>query len=174
MMRLPRRADRRVRGTWPFASRYQTSPTFDRFTERARDALSLAQDEERRLGHEYIGTVHVLLGILRRSDSVGAHILAGKSIRLDSVRSAVGQIIERGHSAADGERHLTPRLKRVFDLAVKEAKELGHGYVRTEHLLLGILCEGEGVAARILSECGVNAEQIRTDLLRIVGTGPSA
>ena len=147
---------------------------FDRFTERTRDALTLAQDEARRLGHAYIGTEHVLLGILRRTDSIGAQILAGAGVQLDTVRSAVEQTIGRGQATGDGERPLTPRLKRVFDLAVKEAKALDHDYVGTEHLVLGILGEGEGVAALILSERGVTAERVRADVLRIVGKGPSA
>jgi ATP-dependent Clp protease ATP-binding subunit ClpC len=168
-MNLQRRTLRRLGSARPFARRCHTSPAFDRFTERTRAALSLAQDEARRLGHEYIGTEHVLLGILRRSDSVGARVLDGRSVRLDAVRSAVEQTIGRGHSTADGERHLTPRLKRVFDLSVKEAKALGHDYVGTEHLLLGITREGEGVAAVILHDLGVTAEQVRADVVRIVG-----
>jgi ATP-dependent Clp protease ATP-binding subunit ClpC len=172
-MKMSRRAVRRVGRVRPFGRRCQTSPTFDRFTERTRDALSLAQGEARRLGHEYIGTEHVLLGILRRSESVGARVLDARGVRLDTVRSAVERTIGGGQSTADGERYLTPRLKRVFDLAVKEAKDLGYGYVGTEHLLLGILREGEGVAAHILGEDGVTAEEIRADLLRIVGKGPS-
>jgi ATP-dependent Clp protease ATP-binding subunit ClpC len=173
-MHLPRRAIHRVGRTRPFTRRCQTAPIFDRFTERTRDALALAQDEARRLGHEYIGTEHVLLGILRRPDSVGARVLVGRNVRLDAARSAVEQTIGRGDSTAAGERQLTPRLKRVFELSMKEAKALGHGYVGTEHLLLGILREGEGVAALILRELGMTAEQVRHDVLRIVGKGPSA
>ncbi|MFL5761434.1 MAG: Clp protease N-terminal domain-containing protein [Thermomicrobiales bacterium] len=168
-MHLPRRAVRRVGRTRPFARRCQTSPTFDRFTARAQAALSLAQDEARQLGHEYIGTEHVLLGILRRSDSVGARILDDLEVQLDVVRSAVEKTIGRGPMGVEGERRLTPRLKRVFDLSVKEAKSLGHGFVGTEHLLLGMLREGEGVGALILRDLGVTAERVRADVLRIVG-----
>jgi len=173
-MHLPRRAVRRLGSARSFARRSRTAPTFDRFTDRTRDALSLAQDEARRLGHEFIGTEHVLLGILRRSDSIGAGVLDARGVRLDAVRSAVEQIIGRGPLAVEGERCLTPRLKLVFELSVKDATALGHDYVGTEHVLLGILREGEGVAARVLRDHGVTAEQVRADLLRIVGKGPSA
>ena len=146
---------------------------FDRFTERARAALVLAQDEARRLGHEFIGTEHVLLGILRRADSVGARILAGRGVRLDAARAAVEARVGRGAMVGEGERHLTPRLKRVFERSVREAVALGHGYVGTEHLLLGILREGDGVAAGVLRDDGMTAEQVRADVLRMVGRGPN-
>jgi ATP-dependent Clp protease ATP-binding subunit ClpC len=173
-MHLPHRAVRRIRRTRPFDRRCQTAPTFDRFTERTLDALSLAQDEARRLGHEYTGTEHVLLGILRRSDSVGARILEGLEVRLEAVRSAVEQIVGRGPMRRAGERHMTPRLKHVFELALKEAKSLNHSYVGTEHLLIGMLREGEGVGALILRDLGVSIEQVRSDALRIVGKGTGA
>jgi ATP-dependent Clp protease ATP-binding subunit ClpC len=122
----------------------------------------------------YIGTEHVLLGILRRPDSVGARVLDSMGVRLDDVREAVEQTIGRGHTTADGERYMTPRLKSVFDLSVKEAKALDHSYIGTEHLVLGILREGKGVAARILSEYGATAEQVRAEALRLVEKGSSA
>jgi ATP-dependent Clp protease ATP-binding subunit ClpC len=172
-MHVPRLAIRRLGAVRPFARRCDGAPAFDRFTERTRDALTLAQDEARRLGHGYVGTEHVLLGILRRTDSVGARVLTGRGIPLDAARLAVEREIGRGDATSDGERRLTPRLKLVLDFAAKEARALGHGYLGTEHVLFGIAREGEGVAARILHDAGVTAEEVRADALRIVGRGPT-
>lgn len=171
-MHLPRRLIRRV-GTVPRAvvrsRRRRPALAFDLFTERTRDAMALAQDEARRLGHDFVGTEHILLGTLRRSDSVGAGVLAGMGVRLSEVRAAVESDVGRGPGTPPGEVRMTPRAKRVLELSVDEAKRLRHNYVGTEHLLLGIVREGEGVAARILGRTGVAHDRVRAEVRRLLG-----
>ncbi len=127
---------------------------FDKFTERARKVLQLAQEEAQRFNHNYIGTEHLLLGLVREGDGVAARVLSNMGVQLPKVRSAVEFIIGRGESAVIGEIGLTPRAKKVIELAVDEARRLNHHYIGTEHLLLGLVREGEGIAAGVLESSG--------------------
>ncbi len=142
------------------------SNRFDKFTERARKVLALAQEEARRFNHNYIGTEHILLGLVREEEGMGAKILSNLGIGLNKVRSAVEFIIGRGEGSTQDEVGLTPRAKRVIELAVDEARFLGHQYIGTEHILLGLLREGEGVAAGVLESLGVSVERVHSELNR--------
>ena len=124
--------------------------SFDRFTERARKVMHLAQEEAQRLHHNYIGTEHLLLGLVREGEGVAAKVLSNLGVELNKVRSAVEFIIGRGDRIVFGEIGLTPRAKKVIELAVDEARRLNHHYIGTEHLLLGLVREGEGIAAGTL------------------------
>jgi ATP-dependent Clp protease ATP-binding subunit ClpC len=141
---------------------------FDKFTERARRVLTLAQEEAHRFNHNYIGTEHILLGLVREGDGVAAKVLANLGVELNKVRSAVEFIIGRGDRTVLGEIGLTPRAKKVIELAVDEARRLGHSYIGTEHLLLGLVREGEGIAAGVLESLGVNLERVRAETTRIL------
>ncbi|HWO73692.1 MAG TPA: Clp protease N-terminal domain-containing protein, partial [Dehalococcoidia bacterium] len=123
---------------------------FDKFTERARRVLTLAQEEAQRFNHNYIGTEHLLLGLVREGDGVAAKVLNSLGVELSKVRSAVEFIIGRGEKSPSGEIGLTPRAKKVIELAVEEARRLNHSYIGTEHLLLGLVREGEGIAFGVL------------------------
>jgi ATP-dependent Clp protease ATP-binding subunit ClpA len=144
---------------------------FDKFTERARRVLTYAQEEARSFNHNYIGTEHLLLGLIREGDSVAAEVLRSLSVELDKVRSQVEFIIGRGDHIIVGEVGLTPRAKKVIELAVDEARRLGHHYIGTEHLLLGLVREGEGVAAGVLERLGVNLERVRTQTIKVLSQG---
>jgi len=141
---------------------------FDKFTERARRVLTLAQEEALRFNHNYIGTEHLLLGLVREGEGVAAKVLANLGVELNKVRSAVEFIIGRGDRAVMGEIGLTPRAKKVIELAVDEARRLGHHYIGTEHLLLGLVREGEGIAAGVLESLGVSLEKLRAEVTRIL------
>src|SRR3972149_3186542 len=141
---------------------------FDKFTERARRVLSLAQEEAQRFNHNYIGTEHLLLGLVREGNGVAAKVLANLGVELNKVRSAVEFIIGRGDRTVTGEIGLTPRAKKVIELAVDEARRLNHHYIGTEHLLLGLVREGEGIAAGVLESLGVNLEKVRSETTRIL------
>ena len=141
---------------------------FEKFSERARRVLSLAQEEAQRFNHNYIGTEHVLLGLVRETDGVAAKVLANLNVELNKVRSAVEFIIGRGERATPGEIGLTPRAKKVIELAVDEARRLNHHYIGTEHLLIGLMREGEGVAAGVLESLGVNLDKVRAETSRIL------
>ncbi len=141
---------------------------FDKFTERARRVLTLAQEEAQRFNHNYIGTEHLLLGLVREGDGVAAKVLSNLGVELTKVRSAVEFIIGRGEAAVRGEIGLTPRAKKVIELAVDEARRLNHNYIGTEHLLLGLVREGEGIAASVLESLGVNLERVRAETTRIL------
>jgi ATP-dependent Clp protease ATP-binding subunit ClpC len=141
---------------------------FDKFTERARKVLTLAQEEAQRFNHNYIGTEHLLLGLVREGDGVAARVLGNMGVQLPKVRSAVEFIIGRGEGAVIGEIGLTPRAKKVIELAIDEARRLNHHYIGTEHLLLGLVREGEGIAAGVLESLGVNLEKVRTQVMQVV------
>jgi ATP-dependent Clp protease ATP-binding subunit ClpC len=141
---------------------------FDKFTERARKVLSLAQEEAQRFNHNYIGTEHLLLGLVREGDGVAAKVLSNLGVELNKVRSAVEFIIGRGDRIVLGDIGLTPRSKKVLELAVDEARRLNHHYVGTEHLLLGLVREGEGIAAGVLESLGVNLEKVRRETLAVL------
>ncbi|MPZ50574.1 MAG: AAA domain-containing protein [Dehalococcoidia bacterium] len=141
---------------------------FDKFTERARRVLTLAQEEAQRFNHNYIGTEHLLLGLVREGDGVAAKVLNNLGVELSKVRSAVEFIIGRGEKSVSGEIGLTPRAKKVIELAVEEARRLNHSYIGTEHLLLGLVREGEGIAFGVLESLGVSLERVRTETARIL------
>ena len=143
---------------------------FDKFTGRARRVLELAQDEAQTLNHNYIGTEHLLLGLVRESEGVAAKALSNLGVELGDVRRAVEHIIGRGDHVVHGEVGLTPRAKKVIELAVDEARRLNHNYVGTEHLLLGLIREGEGIAAGVLESLGVGLDQARGQVIRILTT----
>ena len=141
---------------------------FEKFSERARRVLSLAQEEAQRFNHNYIGTEHILLGLVRETEGVAARVLANLGVDLNKVRSAVEFIIGRGERPAQGEIGLTPRAKKVVELAVDEARRMNHTYIGTEHLLIGLLREGEGVAAGVLESLGVTLDKVRSETHRIL------
>jgi ATP-dependent Clp protease ATP-binding subunit ClpA len=141
---------------------------FDKFTERARRVLSLAQEEAQRFQHNYIGTEHLLLGLVREGEGVAAKVLSNLGVELNKVRSAVEFMIGRGDRIVLGEIGLTPRAKKVIELAVDEARRLNHHYIGTEHLLLGLVREGEGIAAGALESLGVNLEKVRTQTIQVL------
>src|SRR4030067_882357 len=146
---------------------------FEKFTERARRVLTAAQEEAQHLNHNYIGTEHILLGLIREEEGVAAKVLVSMGVTLSKVRSAVEYIIGRGEKATTGEIGLTPRAKRVIELAIDEARRLGHNYIGTEHLLLGLLHEGEGVAAGVLDRFGITLEQGRNEATHILSQASS-
>jgi ATP-dependent Clp protease ATP-binding subunit ClpC len=144
------------------------SDRFDKFTERARKVLTLAQEEAQRFNHNYIGTEHILLGLVREGDGVAARVLSSMGVDLHKVRSAVEFIIGRGDRTPTGEIGLTPRAKKVIELAVDEARRLNHHYIGTEHLLLGLVREGEGIAAGVLESLGVSLEKVRAQVIQVL------
>ena len=147
---------------------------FDKFTDRARKVLTLAQDEAQRFNHNYIGTEHLLLGLVREGEGVAARVLENMNVELPKVRTAVEFIIGRGDRPVVGEVGLTPRAKRVIELAIDEARRLGHNYIGTEHLLLGLVREGEGIAAGVLESLGVNLDKVRHEVIRVLSQSSSA
>ena len=145
---------------------------FDRFNDRAKRVLALAQDEAIRFNHNYIGTEHLLLGLVREGEGVAARVLDSLGVELSKVRTAVEFIIGRGDSTTSpSEITLSPRTKKVIELAIDEARKLGHSHVGTEHLLLGLVREGEGVAARVLDSLGVELSKLRTAAEFLIGRG---
>ena len=144
---------------------------FERFTERARQVVVLAQDEARALKHNYIGTEHILLGLLREEEGLAARVLESLDITVERVRSQVVRIVGSGEEVTSGQIPFTPRAKKVLELALREALSLGHNYIGTEHILLGLVRENEGVAARILLDFDADAEKIRNEIIRML-SGP--
>jgi len=144
---------------------------FGSFTKRATTAMSLAQDEAKRLNHNYIGTEHILLGLLREGDGVAAEVLGSLGVELDWVREAVEHTIGRGDKPVEGDAGLTPRAKKVIALAVDEARTLSHRCIGTEHLLLGLAREGEGIAAGVLETLGLDMTRMRTEVLQALASG---
>lgn len=141
------------------------------FTEGARRVLRLAQEEATRFHDNYIGTEHLLLGLASESDSVAAKILSNLGVELNRVRSTVEFIIGRGNRVIVSEVGLTLRSKKAIELAVDEARSLGHHYIGTEHLLLGLVREGEGIAASVLESLGVSLDKVRVETVRVLGQG---
>ena len=146
---------------------------FERFTERARQVVVLAQEEARTLKHNYIGTEHILLGLLREEEGLAARVLGGLNVTVAHVRANVVEITGSGEEIICGEIPLTPRAKKILELALREALSLGHNHIGTEHILLGLAREGEGVANHILLDAGVNADRIRNEVIRMLA-GPDA
>ena len=143
---------------------------FEKFTERARKVFSLAQEEAQRFNHNYIGTEHLLLGLVREGDGIAARVLANLGVQLPKVRSAVEFIIGRGDGLVVGDPGLTPRAKKVIELAMDEARRLNNHYIGTEHLLLGLVREGEGIAAGVLESLGVSLEKVRQQVMQVVSS----
>jgi excisionase family DNA binding protein len=146
----------------------ERSNRFDKFTERARKVLTLAQEEAKRFKHNYIGTEHLLLGLVREGEGVAVKVLNSLGVELETLRGAVEFIIGRGDRVVLGEVGLTPRAKRAIELAVDEARRLNHHYIGTEHLLLGMVREGEGIAAGVLKSLGVNLEKVRIQTIQVL------
>jgi len=142
---------------------------FERFTERARQVVVLAQEEARELKHNYIGTEHLLLGLLREGDSVPTRVLEGLGVTFAKVKGQVARTIGQGDEVTPGQIPFTPRAKKVLELALREALTLKHSYIGPEHILLGLVRENEGVAARILLDFGADAEKIRGQTIAILG-----
>ena len=141
---------------------------FDKFTIRARKVLTLSQEEAQHFQHNYIGTEHLLLGLVREGEGVAAKVLTNLGVQLSDVRKAIEFIIGRGERIITGEIGLTPRAKKVIELAVDEARMLNHHYIGTEHILLGLVREGGGIAAGVLESMGVKLEQVRAETLKVL------
>ena len=141
---------------------------FERFSDRARQVVVLAQEEARMLNHNYIGTEHILLGLIHEGDGVAARSLESLGISLDAVRQQVEEIIGRGQQAPSGHIPFTPRAKKVLELSLREALQLGHGYIGTEHILLGLLREGDGVAAQVLVTLGADLNRVLRQVILLL------
>ena len=141
---------------------------FERFTDRARRVVVLAQEEARMLDHNYIGTEHLLLGLIHEGEGVAAKALEAMGISLDAVRQQVEEIIGRGQEAPSGHIPFTPRAKRVLELSLRESGQLGHNYIGTEHILLGLIREGEGVAAQVLVKLGADLNRVRQMVIQLL------
>ncbi|HEX9260211.1 MAG TPA: Clp protease N-terminal domain-containing protein, partial [Acidimicrobiales bacterium] len=149
---------------------------FERFTDRARRVVVLAQEEARLLNHNYIGTEHILLGLIHEGEGVAAKALESLGISLEAVRSQVEEIIGQGGSSPSGHIPFTPRAKKVLELSLREALQLGHNYIGTEHILLGLIREGEGVAAQVLVKLGADLSRVRQQVIQLLSgyQGPQA
>jgi ATP-dependent Clp protease ATP-binding subunit ClpC len=141
---------------------------FERFTDRARRVVVLAQEEARMLNHNYIGTEHILLGLIHEGEGVAAKALESLNISLEAVRQQVEEIIGQGQAAPTGHIPFTPRAKKVLELSLREALQLGHNYIGTEHILLGLIREGEGVAAQVLQMLGADLNRVRQTVIQLL------
>ena len=141
---------------------------FERFTDRARRVVVLAQEEARMLSHNYIGTEHILLGLIHEGDGVAAKALEQLGISLDAVRAQVQDMIGTGSQQTKGHIPFTPRAKKVLELSLREALQLGHSYIGTEHILLGLIREGEGVAAQVLQKLGADLNRVRQQVIQLL------
>jgi ATP-dependent Clp protease ATP-binding subunit ClpC len=146
---------------------------FERFTDRARRVVVLAQEEARMLSHVYIGTEHILLGLIHEGEGVAAKALESLDISLEAVRRQVEEIIGQGKAAPTGHIPFTPRAKKVLELSFREAKQLGHNHIGTEHILLGLIREGEGVAAQILQKLGADLKRVRRTVIKELSGSPA-
>ena len=147
---------------------------FQRFSDSARRVVVLAQEEARKINHNYIGTEHLLLGLIQEGEGIAAKALEAMHVELDAVRSQVVEIIGLGSTPPSGHIPFTPRAKKVLELSLREALQLGHNYIGTEHILLGLIREGEGVAAKVLVKLGVDLERLRNHVLKMLSGAPSA
>jgi ATP-dependent Clp protease ATP-binding subunit ClpC len=145
---------------------------FERYTERARQVVFLAQHEAGALNHDYIGTEHILLGLLREEEGLARRVLESPGVSIEEVRAQVAQIVGQGDEMPTGQIPFTSRATKVLNLALDEALALRHNYIGTEHILLGLVSEGEGVGARILLDLGADAESVRNEITRWL-TGPT-
>ena len=149
-------------------ARRERNEMFERFTDRARRVVVLAQEEARMLNHNYIGTEHILLGLIHEGEGVAAKALESLGISLEAVRQQVEEIIGQGQSAPTGHIPFTPRAKKVLELSLREALQLGHNYIGTEHILLGLIREGEGVAAQVLQKLGADLNRVRHEVIQLL------
>jgi len=147
------------------------SPMFERFTERARQVVVLAQDTARERKHNYIGTEHILVGLLREEEGLAARVLDSLDITAEYVEQRIAEIVGEGQEVVSGQIPFTPRAKKVLELALREALSLGHNYIGTEHILLGLVRENDGVASRILLDADADADTIRNEIIRML-SGP--
>ena len=147
---------------------------FERFTDRSRRVVILAQEEARMLDHNYVGPEHVLLGLVHEGQGVAARALTELDISLSAVREQVEELIGRGQQAPSGHIPFTPRAKKVLELSLREALQLGHNYIGTEHILLGILREGDSVAAQVLVRMGTDLNRVRLEVIKLVGSEAEA
>ena len=149
---------------------------FDRFTERARKVIILAKEEAKRFNHDYIGTEHIVLGLIKEGESVAAAVLQNLGLSLDTIRLEVEKLVQFGPSTVvSGDIPFTPKAKKVIELAMDEARRLGHNYIGTEHLLLGLIKEGEGVASHVLMNVGLDLNKVRSEVIKLLGsTTPNA
>jgi ATP-dependent Clp protease ATP-binding subunit ClpA len=145
---------------------------FERFTDRARRVVVLAQDEARLLNHNYIGTEHILLGLIHEGEGVAAEALESLGISLDAARQQVEEIIGHGQQAPSGHIPFTPRAKKVLELSLRESLQLGHNYIGTEHILLGLIREGDGVAAQVLVRLGAELNRVRQRVIQLIHARP--
>jgi ATP-dependent Clp protease ATP-binding subunit ClpA len=145
---------------------------FERFTHRARRVVVLAQEEARALNHNYIGTEHLLLGLIREGEGVAPRALESLRISLEAVRRQVQEIIGQGQEVPAAHIPFTPRAKKVLELSLREARDLKHDYIGTEHILLGLIREGEGVAAQVLTKLGGDLDRVREEVMRILSDHP--
>ncbi|MBI4398384.1 MAG: ATP-dependent Clp protease ATP-binding subunit [Candidatus Omnitrophica bacterium] len=144
---------------------------FDRFTERARKVIILAKEEAKRFNHDYIGTEHILLGLIKEGESVAAAVLQTLGLSLETIRLEVEKLVQFGPSTiVSGDIPFTPKAKKVIELAMDEARRLGHNYIGTEHLLLGLIKEGEGVASHVLMNVGLDLNKVRTEVIKLLGS----
>ena len=141
---------------------------FERFTDRARRVVVLAQEEARMLNHNYIGTEHILLGLIHEGEGVAAKALESLGISLEGVRQQVEEIIGQGQQAPSGHIPFTPRAKKVLELSLREALQLGHNYIGTEHILLGLFSDAEGFAARVMDDAGVTYDAVRRRIIAML------
>jgi hypothetical protein len=162
-------------GSWTSSATVTNRPPdhdrFDKFTDHARKVLTCAQDEAQRFNHNFIGTEHLLLGLVREEDGTAALVLTNLGIELAKVRTATEFVIGRGDVPVHGEVGLTPRAKRVIELAIDEARTLDHHYIGTEHLLLGLVHEGQGIGAGVLESLGASLDRTRAEVIRVIAAG---
>jgi ATP-dependent Clp protease ATP-binding subunit ClpA len=145
---------------------------FERFTDRARRVIVLAQEEARMLNHNYIGTEHILLGLIHEGEGVAAKALESLGVSLDAVRQQVEEIIGQGQEVPSGHIPFTPRAKKVLELSLRESLQLGHNYIGTEHILLGLIREGDGVAAQVLVRLGADLNRVRHQVIQLIAGRP--
>ena len=144
---------------------------FNRFTERARKVIILAKEEARRFNHDYLGTEHILLGLIREGEGVAAAVLQKLGTSLETIRLEVEKLVQPGPSTQIlGDIPFTPRAKKVLELAAEEARALGHNYIGTEHILLGLIKEGEGVASQVLLNVGLDLNAVRNEIMELLGS----
>jgi ATP-dependent Clp protease ATP-binding subunit ClpC len=147
---------------------------FDRFTDRAKKVMNLARQEAQRFNHEYLGTEHVLLGLVQEGSGVAANVLKNMGVDLARIRAEIEKLVKSGPSMVTmGQLPFTPRAKKVLELSMEEAHNLGHNYIGTEHLLLGLIKENEGIAAKVLTNLGVKLEDVREEVLEFLGADPT-
>ena len=165
---LPRKVMIRLREEMAPGGKRRPDQRFDRFSERGRMVITLAEEEARALNHSYIGTEHLLLGLIAEGQGIAGRALSALGVTLEGARAAVVTVVKRGDRSVGGRLELTPRTKKVLELAVGEARRLEHRFVGTEHLLLGLLREGEGIAAGVLEALGLDLERVRAEVLRLL------